>query len=181
MSPKKKRKKAQKKAQKTCGDLGGRTSDGQPCSLPAGWGTKKDTGFCKYHSGEASARMQASKKKFLQEYSRGTVSMTHAARLAGVDHSTIWRWRQADPEFDTQVLAVQEEVDVIRADMVEESMFKQIIDGKATSVDRIFWLTNRAPGRWKNRQRIEHTDGEGNPLSIRIYLPENGRDPGDEQ
>src|SRR6185312_7516231 len=29
-----------------------------------------------------------------------------------------------------------------------------------------FWLTNRAPGRWKNRQNIEHNEAADSPLRL---------------
>lgn len=31
-----------------CGDHGGRTTDDEPCGLPAGWGTPNDSGRCKH-------------------------------------------------------------------------------------------------------------------------------------
>lgn len=31
-----------------CGDHGGRTNSGEPCGLPAGWGTPNDSGRCKH-------------------------------------------------------------------------------------------------------------------------------------
>jgi hypothetical protein len=34
-----------------CGDHGGRTTDGEPCGLPAGWGTNEDSGRCKHCRG----------------------------------------------------------------------------------------------------------------------------------
>lgn len=39
-------------SQETCGDYGGVTEDGTPCSRPSGWGTNGSTKQCKYHEGE---------------------------------------------------------------------------------------------------------------------------------
>ena len=36
-------------ADSTCGDAGGRTRAGAPCRRPAGWGTSRREGPCKYH------------------------------------------------------------------------------------------------------------------------------------
>lgn len=42
----------------TCGDFGGRTSRGEPCAKPAGWGADADTGPCTYHRPESPTRFR---------------------------------------------------------------------------------------------------------------------------
>lgn len=39
-----------------CGDFGGETAKGNPCSRRAGWGTDASTGRCRYHVGPIRQR-----------------------------------------------------------------------------------------------------------------------------
>lgn len=40
----------------TCGDFGGETAKGNPCSRRAGWGTDASSGRCKHHQGPSRPR-----------------------------------------------------------------------------------------------------------------------------
>ena len=171
---------ATKRKKKTlCGHYGGKRLDGKPCTRQAGWGTRKKTGRCKDHDESAEAKRQAHKKAFLESVESGTVSMAKAAQDVGVDQATIWKWRQADEEFDKAVATAKANSDRVRVEIVEDSLFKRIVDGDAAAAETIFFLTNRSPDRWKHRQTLEHTGPGGQPLSVHVYVPENGRDTGD--
>ncbi len=151
---------------KTSGSFGGRTAAGKPCPRVAGWGVRgRGDGRCRDHTPRADAKLHANKKKLLELYRTASVSLKEAAqRACGVDQSTIWRWRQADPEFDAEVNKAISMVDEIRYVAVEDATFNQIVRGEAAPAVVIFWLKNRAPHRWRDRVHQELTGPAGAPL-----------------
>lgn len=171
---------------KTCGDFGGRKLDGSLCTRKAAWGIKEKTeGPCRDHTAAAEAKLAADKERFLEQLSKGTVSLTAAARDIGKDQATVWRWRQADPDFDADVKEALHERDQIRVELVEDSLFKRLVAGTAAAAEMVFFLANRAPHRWRHVQHIQLTGKDGAPFALRhevhLYLPDNGRDGGDSE
>ena len=94
------------------------------------------------------------------------------AEVMGMSPTTLKKW-------------YRRELDVGGAEMVERvasRLYAQALsdsDAMPATVARIFVL--KARGRWVEAQRIEHTDGDGNPLNadkrpIVVLLPPNGRD-----
>lgn len=165
-APTRRRRAATKQAEpQTCGDLGGVGADGQPCSHAAGWGTEAPgSGLCSEHNETAVATMQAHKKRFLELLSSGEVSLRRACQEINRDPATIYRWRRVDAEFDSQVSAAQDASDTIRVGLVEDSVFARIIAGKASPAETIFFLKNRAPERWRDRQEV--TGANGAPIGV---------------
>jgi hypothetical protein len=145
---------------KTCGDFGGVTSDGKACPLKV---SKK--GRCRHHSEERNATTQAIKERVVALLSEGKHFST-AAVLVGIDATTIWRWRRADPDFDAKVKPLMLENDEDRVSLVEETLFERIVAGKAAPAEVIFWLKNRCPQRWKDKVSAELLDDKGNPQKI---------------
>ena len=117
--------------------------------------------------------------------------------------STIWLWKTSHPEFFESCRLGLEAA----TDRVERSMFERAVGYTHDSVKIFlpagankpvyapylkhvppdprageFWLTNRAPDRWKNKQNIEHNEATDSPLrmlaeqisghAIRPRLPE---------
>lgn len=39
----------------------------------------------------------------------------------------------------------------------------------------IFWLKNRRPDLWRDKQEHQHSGADGGPVAIQIYMPENNR------
>lgn len=101
---------------------------------------------------------------FLKQYAEGKLTLAGAAEGVGTSASTIWRWRAADAEFDAQVKAVLADLDGLRVQLVEDGLFSRIENGKASAAEVIFFLCNRAPGRWRSVQRLEHTGAGGGPI-----------------
>lgn len=107
------------------------------------------------------------------------------ADALSVDVATIYRWKDAHPEFADACAAVKERVD----DRVEASLFKRGI-GYSHKAVKIFmpagapapvyadytehyppetaaaslWLRNRRPEKW--RDRVEMTGADGGPVQI---------------
>jgi len=78
-------------------------------------------------------------------------TITEACKAAGIERSTLWRWQQKYPSVREAVeFALQ-----ARIEIVEDALFKKAAMGHVTAM--IFWLCNRAPDRWRNVQKIEHS------------------------
>lgn len=69
-----------------------------------------------------------------------------AAREVGVDRTTIWRWRKADPEFNRAC----EEAEQAAIEAVEDALYRAALQGNVTAIQVI--LYNRAPDRWADRR-----------------------------
>lgn len=126
---------------KTCGDFGGLTTAGTPCTKQAGSGTEElGTGRCSYH---LPSTLQAEKEELLEAI-RGGTPYGDACELIGKDGSTVWRWRQADPAFSEALNAAMEGSDIEQMRRVEASLFQRILHGSAGQTLTIFWLVNKA-------------------------------------
>lgn len=73
-----------------------------------------------------------------------------AARLH-VSRQTFFAWKQAHPEFLDALKTTKEQADA----QVEQSLFQKAIKGDVTAC--IFWLKNRQPAKWRDRQEVETT------------------------
>jgi len=72
----------------------------------------------------------------------------NACKMAGIDASTFWLWRKKNRRLDSIVLAITDS----RIQFVEDAVFKAACEGNMTAM--IFFLTNRAPGRWADRRAL---------------------------
>lgn len=152
---------------RTCGDEGGITAEtGQPCARQAGWGTGRRTGRCKMHNTPALETLARQKSEFLAAFGEGTIALQEATRRIGYSVSAVWRWRQADPEFDRAVTEAQAHADNVRVGLVEDSVFRRIIAGEASPAETIFFLKNRGFPRWRDRHEL--TGRDGGPLVVRF-------------
>jgi len=95
------------------------------------------------------------KRKFLEAYSTKVITKEKAARSAGYTRQTIWNWQQNDPEFDEAVKQAKEKQEEMRLEAVEDSVFKQIMEGKAAASVIIFVLKNLGKGKWLDSHQIE--------------------------
>ena len=151
----------------TCGEFGGqrRTNGIGPCSQVAGWGTDHlGEGCCRDHEGDARRR---DKEKFLAALGDGT-PIGEIAEAIDVVPSTLWRWRQADPDFKAAADALLEGAEETRLRRVEETIFERILKGEVGQTLTIFWLVNTAarlaretgrPQRWEHLMKLEATIG----------------------
>lgn len=153
---------------KTCGDAGGRTAEGTPCERAANFGVKRHgdrDGRCKEHNAVGEAVLQGKKKAVLALFRTSLFSLQRAAKQAAkVDSSTVWRWRQRDPEFDAAYREAQEHVDGVRLSHVEDTLYQRIVKGDASAAEVIFWLKNRGKQRWRDKIIAEVTGADGQPL-----------------
>lgn len=94
--------------------------------------------------------MKKSQKKIADvlDLLRNGQSMISTAKAVGVDVTTLYLWMEKDPEFEAQVNAIRDARHVI----VEETLYGRILSGKSSPAEIIFYLKNRAPKRWKDKQ-----------------------------
>lgn len=120
------------------------------------------------------------------------------ADFFGVNVATLHRWKAGRPEFCESLKAGKEESD----ERVTRSLFSRatgyehdevdirVVNGAVVqtpvrkfyppdTVACIFWLKNRRPDLWRDKQDLEHTGKDGGPIQtesrVQFYLPENGR------
>ena len=93
---------------------------------------------------------QKDKLILLAGWARSGVLLQDIARNIGIAHGTLCEWRKQSPKID-EVLKVSTEV----ADLaVEAALFaKATTGGDVTAM--IFWLKNRKPREWRDKQDIE--------------------------
>lgn len=138
---------AGKEGDPRCGDYGGEKASGEPCGRKAGWGTDHPgEGPCRDHGDEKARKVERIKEAFLDLYlgSGGQKPLRTCAKAMGVSNTTVWEWRQEDPEFDRKVSEAVEALDELRLQMVEESTFARIVQGEASASLVKFYLENTA-------------------------------------
>ena len=99
---------------------------------------------------EAIIKRQRRKEGFLESLDNG-VSVLKASKAAGIAYKTIWRWRKDDPDFDAEILSIQDS----RIMIVEDALFLNAAKGNLGA--QIFWLKNRSGGRWKDKTEEDVT------------------------
>lgn len=120
------------------------------------------------------------------------------AKALGITRATIYNWRQEHPGFFDALKSAKEKAD----NKVEKSLYKNAVgynykaekpmtvsdgngDGShieiasytehvpAQTVAQIFWLKNRRPDRWRDRQQVEHSGAIEVPVTDKKkYLKE---------
>ena len=108
--------------------------------------------------------MDAVRKKVL-EFRESGAKVTEAAHGAGVVPSTIWRWRQSDPEF----ASAWEEATCQAREVFEEVLelcANKALDDPRYQTSLIFLLKNNRPERWADRHKLEHRVAGGVDLGL---------------
>ena len=116
----------------------------------------------------AKTKRNTIKDKFLEMYQKKACNISEACKSADVRRATYYKWRKDDDEFCKQC----EEIEEGMIDFAETQLFKNIKDGKETSL--IFFLKCRAKKRgYIDKQEIEHSGVIGYDISkLRDYLKE---------
>ena len=123
------------------------------------------------------------------------------AQFFGVNVVTVWRWKDAHPEFCNALKRGKDVAD----DLVEQSLFRRatgyshdavkIMQDKGAPVvvpyvehhapdttAAIFWLKNRRPEQWRDKVQQELTGANGAPLVpvLNVRLSSSGSQPAPE-
>jgi transcriptional regulator with XRE-family HTH domain len=124
-------------------------------------------------SRRANARARA-----LEKLAQG-LSLTAAAAAADVSRQTLWNWRQADPEFEAQVLeAIEAGTDVLedeaRRRAVEGTLRPVYQSGKLVGHVReysdqltVLLLKGRRPDRYRERVDVHQSAERATPTQAR--------------
>ncbi len=111
-----------------------------------------------------SSKFNAQQKQRLKRRISQAIEDGHTlgaiARGLRVDRTTIWRWRSADEAFDAVCREGMFVADGLRLQMVEDRFYKDLIHGRVSGMERIFYLTNesnrkRGAPRRQNLMKIE--------------------------
>jgi len=107
------------------------------------------------------------------------------AKLTGITETTLNLWKKQDIGFSVSIKEAKELAD----DLVEASLFQRALgythpavkimqsEGVVIKEEYVehyppdtqaarFWLMNRRPKEWRERQTIEHTGADGKPIQV---------------
>jgi len=104
-----------------------------------------------------------------EQYAReGCINREIAARFE-ISESTFYQWCRDHPEIREGIKRGKKPVDAY----VEKALLKQAVGGNVTAC--IYWLKNRRPDRWRDKQEVEHSG----TLSWVELVKSAAADPGD--
>lgn len=95
----------------------------------------------------------------LEGWARDGLSDEQIAHNIGIATSTLYDWKKKHLEISEALKKGKEVVDI----EVENALLKSALEGNITA--QIFWLKNRKPNRWREKQSIEHTGEVSTKLS----------------
>lgn len=105
------------------------------------------------------------KNRLIQSLLNGA-TVTAACKAAGINRDSFYRWYNSNEDFQKQV----DDAKLAQVSVVEDSLFSKAKRGHTAAM--IFFLCNRAPGKWKN---VQKTEVELNaPLPIN-FVPHPGK------
>jgi len=113
------------------------------------------------------------------------------ADFFGVDEATINRWKDKQPTFCESLKKGKVDADATVADRLfkratgyeHPEIVTATFQGSITdtmevtkhyppdTTAAIFWLKNRQPSKWRDKQDIEHTGEGGGPLQVNFNIP----------
>lgn len=89
----------------------------------------------------------------LEGWARDGSTDKDIAKNIGITETTLYEWKKKYPEFSEALKKGKEVIDY----KVENALLMNAIGGDTTA--QIFWLKNRRPDKWRDKQNIEHTGG----------------------
>lgn len=152
-----------------CKDFGGLSQKGLPCHRTSGWGTDhRGKGRCRDHDDPADALMQGMKEGFVFRLENGKDAMSIICQDLGIDQSTIYRWRQADPDFDNKITVAYLIRDDYRTAAVEDGFFLKLVQGKGGAGEYAYYLGNRCSERWRDVRQVQLGGIGGGPVEVEV-------------
>ena len=95
----------------------------------------------------------------LEGWARDGLTDEQIAHNMGIVTSNLYDWKKKYSEISEALKKGKEVVDI----EVENALLKSALEGNITA--QIFWLKNRKPNRWREKQSIEHTGEVSTKLS----------------
>ena len=106
-------------------------ADGEPCELPA----SRDDGRCHHHTSIEGERANGGRPSLLDEYeddilagARQGMTLEGCARLAGVDESTVHRWKNKYEDFRKSLKRARAHGELQHLQSVNESGSRFILE-----------------------------------------------------
>mgnify|MGYP002517883654 CR=1 FL=1 len=113
-------------------------------------------------------RLQAM-EDFLACYEKALGVLTPAAAAAGVDRSTVWRWRKEYPEFDERC----NEIEDVAIDFAETKLYNLINTGDTAAT--IFYLKTKGRRRGYTEKIQHEVDQAQKGITINVANPESAQ------
>ena len=89
----------------------------------------------------------------LKGWARDGLIDVQIAENMGIAASTLYRWKNEHKELSEALKRGKEVVDY----QVENALLNNALNGHTTA--QIFWLKNRRPDKWRDKQDLEHSGG----------------------
>ncbi len=94
----------------------------------------------------------------LEGWARDGLSDEQIAHNMGIVTSTLYDWKKKYSEISEALKKGKEVVDI----EVENALLKSALEGNITA--QIFWLKNRKPNRWREKQNLNVVADISNPF-----------------
>lgn len=112
---------------------------------------------------------QQAQEEFLACYEKTLGVLTPAAKAAGVNPSTVWRWKQEFPEFAQRC----EEIEEIAVDFVETKLYNLINEGSEACT--IFYMKTRGRHRGYSEKQQLDVNAEVKGVTVNVTSPETAQ------
>lgn len=90
----------------------------------------------------------------LQGWARDGLTDGQIAQNCNINRQTLYDWKKKYPDISDTLKKGKEVVDY----QVENALLKSALDGNTTA--QIFWLKNRKPDKWREKQQESSNDNE---------------------
>lgn len=122
----------------------------------------------------------------LEAWARNGLTDEQIAANIGIQPSTLYEWKNKYPEVSESLKKGKEVIDI----QVENALLKRALGYRYTEVTKelvlgemittktvvkevhpdttaqIFWLKNRKPTEWRDKQSLEHSGKDGGPIQV---------------
>lgn len=85
----------------------------------------------------------------IEGWARDGLTDEQIARNIGINPATLYEWKKKYPEISKSLKRSKDVADR----QVENALFENAINGNITA--QIFWLKNRKPDKWRDKQEYE--------------------------
>jgi len=157
---------SKKKSKKTCGDFGGKNTDGTPCGRAAGWGLKRKDGKCRDHSLGGRPRKISDSSEFdrlTDEYIERCRENSAPITWTGLALYLGFSSRQAIDEYASYEGFSDS---VKRAKLLVENAYETRLY-TSSPAGPIFALKNMG---WSDKLSHEHSGPDGGPIPTQINI-----------
>lgn len=99
------------------------------------------------------------KLELIEGWARDGLTDKQIATNLNISEDTFYEYKKKYPEFSESLKKGKEIVDY----EVENALLKTALEGNTTA--QIFWLKNRRPSKWREKQEVQHSGNINNPFS----------------